>query len=136
MKLQYVPSENVVSLWPMVRDLIQTAIDFDIDCEDSLGDIYHRLLSCALHLHIVFDEKEGIVTAVVSSVLDTPTARIGTVCFLGSKVPLEDFMPFLSDLEAWAKEAGCLTLRVNGRPAWKKLMKDYSPSYLVLSKRL
>ena len=136
MELTLLAPQEVKQHWHLVRDYIQSAIDYDIDDEDCIGDIYHRLLQGNLHLHAGLVSDGEIKFAVVCSIDDSPKSRIGTICFLGSDLSNGEFLESLPDLEKWFKSVGCSRVRVRGRPGWKKLLTNYEPSYTVLSREL
>ena len=46
------------------------------------------------------------------------------------------FLQFLHDLEQFAKDEGCKTMRINGRKGWQRALADYKLKYVVLDKEL
>lgn len=47
-----------------------------------------------------------------------------------------DWLPYLVDIERWAKQSGCDRLRLDGRPGWERVMSmnGYKRLFTVLTK--
>lgn len=118
---------DVHKTWPLARDLIRAAIertglsDFsDIEKAVLAGD---QLLWLAISDHI-----EAAATTHLSRGVCTLIACSGH--------QRERWLPLFSRIEKYAKDEGCSTMRIWGRPGWQRVLDGYRIQHVCLEKDL
>ena len=94
----------------------------------SIDDVY---LACAVgeaQLHPL--EKSCIITEVV----DYPSLTVCRIWLAGGD--LDELMQAEKSIAVWAKAQGCDAMEINGRMGWKRKLKDYKATSVVLTKDL
>ena len=94
----------------------------------SIDDVY---LACAVgeaQLHPL--EKSCIITEVV----DYPRMSVCRIWLAGGD--LDELMDAEKSISVWAKSIGCDAMEINGRMGWKRQLKDYKATSVVLTKDL
>ena len=104
--------------------------------EYALGDIRKSLLTGANQLWVVMLAGE-VVGACVTEIIRYPKRKSCFVRFFSAEDGLrESWLDHLDIIEAWAKERGCDAVEVSGREGWKRVLKDYKLTHVVLRKAL
>lgn len=127
-----ITAPHVPEVWPQVVGLISAA------CETSRGkfdaaDIYQMLVNRDAQLWLVKESDVGGV--IVTQIVNYPHRK---VCWIRicTGHGREECFHHLKDIEAWAKEQGCGAMELIARPGWKKVLKDYECTHVVLEKDL
>jgi hypothetical protein len=118
---------DVQTVWPLARDMICTAIertklsDFaDIEKDVLSGD---QLLWLAIS-----DRIEAAATTHLSRNVCTLTACSGH--------QRERWLPLFAQIEKYAKDEGCKTMRIYGRRGWERVLDGYKSEHVILEKSL
>lgn len=122
-KLQCYASEQIHSVWPVYKPLIQKALDRGSNY--TIDEILEGLVSKDMQLWTWGDEA-----AMVTSIQNKDDKRWCLLLALGG-TNMEVWSVYLPILEEWAKSQGCQELRIYGRPGWKKLGFDIEYTKLV-----
>lgn len=81
-------------------------------------------------------EENGEMTmALVTEISVFPARKQCTLMFIGGGA-LDQCLPFLETIEAWARENGCERIVVDGRRGWLRKLKNYFERNVVLVKDL
>ena len=84
-------------------------------------------------LWIAFDH--GIVAAATTAICITPARKFCSIPLaFGVNTRLWD--QFIPMVEKYARDEGCVSLRICGRPGWKRVLKGFSEPWIVLDKDL
>jgi len=133
LELVRIPPEDVTLVWPLCQDYIEEGAYYG---EISPLRIYQLCLRDHLQLWLAWSDGkcEG---AGITMLLNCPE---GLVCQLAC-MSCDDFERCRREIapqwEVWAKERGCVSMRINGRPGWERLMRaDYTKRWVVIDKRL
>ena len=125
-KLRCYNSQDVYTVWPIYRPLIEKALDrgsiYTID------DILEGLCSSAMQLW-----TWGFDAAMVTTIQNDKETRWCLLLALGG-TNMEAWKGYLPILEDWARTKGCEELRIYGRPGWKRL--GFQLEYAKLVRRL
>jgi hypothetical protein len=127
-KLVCVDPERIYETWPHVEHLIRPAMIRS--GEMIVLDVLRMLASRRFLLWLIWDETE-IVGAVVTELADTIAGRICTIVSMGGK----DRKRWLHLLD-YARKEHCRAMRLYGRKGWKRVLRDYSETRIILEKEL
>lgn len=122
---------RVSEFWPYVKMMIRRA------AKRGGGDyaqIKHDVLGGLDLLWLAFDGEKVIATAITS---------LTTIC--GKKICIiaacggagwDRFGHLIEGLETYAKNEGCVAMRIYGRAGWRRLLSGYGVHSVVLEKGL
>lgn len=85
-------------------------------------------------LWMVWDGVE-IIAAAITSLGTINGEKVCTIVACGG-VGWSRFGHFINDLEKFAKDEGCTSVRINGRAGWRRVLKGYGVQSVVLRKEL
>jgi hypothetical protein len=96
--------------------------------------VYDGLQGGSLQLWVATDGQE-MKAACVTEIAEWPGARECVVLLCGG-YDVDQWLPFLGVIEAWAKAERCQRATIDGRAGWARKLPDYRPVSVVLSKEL
>ena len=94
----------------------------------SMEDVFGAVALGDAQLHPL--EKSCIITAIV----DYPQRSVCRIWLAGGE--LNELIEAEKSIAIWAKSLGCDAMEINGRMGWKRQLKDYTASSVVLTKEL
>ena len=113
-------------VWFRVRGLIAAALERGTG-ETTIEEVEEALASGLMLLWLGVDDIE-IVSAGITQLSD----NVCTLVAYGGR--REDHL--LQTIENYARDEGCKKLRVIGREGWRRVLKDYRLSHIVLEKAI
>lgn len=126
---------RVEEIWPHVEGFIASALWRSPD-GDKPTDALHELNAGHLLLWVVWAEDEHeLIAAATTRLIDIATGRICVITACGGK-KLERWKQFVGDIEKYARDEGCIELRLMGRKGWVKMFPDFREPWCLLSKEL
>jgi hypothetical protein len=131
MQLICVDPARVSEFWPYARDLIRAAIE-----HTKLSDfasIETDVLSGDQLLWLAFDGKS--ILAAATTHLTKPNNKVCTLTACAGS-DRRRWLPLLGKIEQYAKDEGCVTLRIFGRIGWKRVLKNYKMTHIILENDL
>jgi hypothetical protein len=114
-------------MWPHVKDKIRAAIErTDLS---AFEDIEADVLSGA---QLVWIAWEGEILAAAT------TKLVRNVCVLVacSGYDRERWLPLFAEIEKYAENEGCSSMRIYGRKGWERVLNGYRVEHVILEKRL
>lgn len=132
MRLREISPDGVLAVWPHARGYVLSAVRYE-DPEYSELDILNFLMSGGLTLFVM--EAEKILGGVVVSIHAYPNTKRCRIRWCGGE-DMEDWIALLSEIEEWAAQQGCTSVRISGRKGWERVLPDYSHAGVILVKRL
>lgn len=121
--------DRVNELWPHVRDYLATAVD---RCGDwTIEDIKTELDSAYLQLWIAWDGS--VAAAAITEIDNVPRGKVCRVVACGGHA---DWPEAIKTIEQFAKDEGCVAMRIHGRAGWSRLFRSYEIEWVALEKRL
>lgn len=124
-----VKPHDVQKVWPIARDLIRSAIE-RTDLSD-FADIEKDVLSGDQFLWLaISDRVEAAATTHLSRNVCTVTAVGG--------YQRERWLSLRAEIEKYAKEEGCHTIRAYGRKGWQRVLENdgWRVEHVILEKAL
>ena len=117
--------QSIELIWPLVKDLIQKPIDFNLG-EFNLEDVYNWLTSGYMHLWII-GNKEEILVAVVTEIVTYPRqTRLRIVLAGGKKNNMNRWFDIFwdkdSEIHKFAKKNNVKRFEVCGRDGWLRVL--------------
>jgi len=126
-----VPPDRINEVWPHVAGWLSNAVG---KCGDwTLKGIRAALDKEQAMLWIVWDGK--LHAAGVTQLIVIPKGKICQVVACGGDQIIPWDIAF-APVEAYAKEQGCVAMRIEGRPGWKRIFADYTLDWVCLEKDL
>ena len=123
---------NLDAVWPKVLPILTKALDRDADY--SPQDIYSQVKNYESQLMVC--ERAGAPEFVlVTSIVHVKNKKACSL-FLAAGENARHWISYLGSVENWARQSGCDSIRLSGRPGWQKLLKDYRLKDIVLEKSL
>lgn len=115
--------------WGFAKPLIAKGCKFS-NGKYHANDFYPDLLSRKMQLWI-----NKPTAAAITEIRNYPHKKVCCVIVAGGK-DLDQFQKDLEVIAAWGKEQGCATMRVEGRPGWQRVLKNYQLSTVSLERSL
>lgn len=80
-------------------------------------------------------EGEEVIAVLISEINTFP---LGWVCnfVIGTGKQRHKWEHFRHDLARWAKAQGCIRMRLEARPGWKRIFKGYRSTHVILEMEL
>jgi hypothetical protein len=123
---------RIDEMWPHVRDKIRAAVEATDLCDFDLTE--RDVLAGDLLLWVAWD---GIsVLAAATTRLAGSNSRKRCMITACAGYDLERWVSLRSEIEKYAKNEGCFSVRTMGRKGWERVLTDYRVEYVVLEKRL
>lgn len=125
-------SHRINEVWPAVAPIIERALEFG-DGKYALTDIHRFLEEQACQLWIIHNTA-GIAGALVTQIVNYPQDR--RLCFFAcAGVEADKWLHLNEVIKCYAREQGCSSVEIYGRPGWVKKMKPYGfkPIHVVLT---
>ena len=131
-----VPRRHLDTLWPMVLPWL-AAVEQRADGRETVADLRHWLEQGALQLWVWMEEDDSVTGVLITEIINQARARICRLRVCTGRDP-KRWLPFVSVIEAWAKEQGCQGMEPIGRPGWAKLLAPlgYRVTHQVMWKPL
>jgi len=133
MNLVCVDPEKVEKIWPHVSMFLQSAYVRGSG-DDDLESLKRDLDDKKALLWVVWDGN-GIIAAAATKLIKTSTKIVCVIAACGGR-DLVKWLPFIADLESYAKAENCDEMRVMGRHGWQKFLPEYYQPWVCLAKRL
>jgi hypothetical protein len=116
-RLYGVLSHAIDSVWPDASKLLEKAVNY-ADGKYALTDIYQAIKNRDMQLWVAFDDV-GMCAACVTQIICYPRKKVLFLLFSGG-MRFEKWMHLTYDMVAFAKEHGCSSVELHGRPGWEK----------------
>lgn len=130
-KLVCVDPAHIDEMWPHVRDKIRAAIERT--GLSSFADIESDVLSGMQLVWIAWDGKEVLAAATTQIVKPLSKICVLTAC---SGYDRERWLPLFAEIEKYAENEGCSSMRIYGRKGWERVLTGYRAEHVILEKRL
>lgn len=131
-ELVCIAPHQVRTIWPRVRDRLHRAVK-KTDLNHTL-DIERDLFEGDGLLWLAMRGME-IDAAAVTLLMRTDRNLVCVVTACGGE-EMENWLPLLAEIEAWAKAEGAAKVRIIGRRGWVRALPSYRVSNVVLERLL
>lgn len=83
-------------------------------------------------------EDGALRSMLLTRIVEFPRMRVCEMLAAVGESRDETMVPFLADIEAWARRQGCLLMQPIARPGWERVFKPYGyvRTHSILEKRL
>jgi hypothetical protein len=131
-ELVCVDPARVAEIWPHARALIRAAIDHT--GLSDFADIEANVLSGDQLLWLAWGGK-SIEAAATTQLI---AVRAHKVCVLTACAGQNRarWLPLFEQIEAFARNEGCLCMRIYGRKGWERVLSSYRVEHVILEKVL
>lgn len=119
--------DRLTDQWLRCHKWISDALEYSGGTH-SMDDVFGAVALGDAQLHPL--EKSCIITEVV----DYPQMSVCRIWLAGGD--LDELMDAEKSISVWAKSIGCDAMEINGRMGWKRQLKDYKATSVVLTKDL
>lgn len=121
-RLDLIPPQFCVDLWPQIRDYIRPAVDRS-GGRWTMEHILSGLILGQQGLWVVYDQDK-IVGALTTEVVTYPAKRMLAIHFLGGENMNEWYWTMSDAMIAHAKQRGCSGIETTARAGFWKWFKD------------
>jgi hypothetical protein len=128
-------ADDVLSVWDRIAPLLEKAIHYS-DGKYNLEKIKEGVLARILQVWVA-ERTNTITTCMVTEIKNYPTdTRLTVVFYAGESV--KEYMHFKEVLYQWAREHGCSSVELYGRPGWERVLKEdnFEKIHTVLRRKL
>ena len=131
-ELVCVDPKRVHEIWPHVVELIhgavqRTNLSHTLDIDDNVLH-GHGLLWLACR-------ESEIIAAMTTSLVRTDRDKICILTACGGGA-MDDWLPLLRKIEAYARDEGCALVRIYGRKGWARVLQNYHTEHIILERPL
>lgn len=127
-----VDPEKINEIWPHVEPLLKPAMVRS--GEMFMADLLRSLCDKRMLLWLAWDGAE-IVGTCVTELSETINGRICVIVAMGGK-DRKRWIHFTKQLEGFALAEKCRAMRLYGRRGWKRVLRDYRETRVILEKEL
>jgi hypothetical protein len=132
LNLVCVDPAKVHLFWPQVKSGVRLAL------ERGVGGLFEEteksVLSGVSLVWLAVNES-GIRGVLITDLIRTDDGLQCEIVTLHGE-GMKDWLRFLPDIEQFARNEGCTSIRVTGREGWSRILTDYDQIGVVLEKRL
>ncbi len=123
------PKQNE-KFWPYVEPLLRPAIE-NVGLSD-FDEFRSEILRGDALVWIAFDR--GKIKSAASTVLQkVGPAKVCVLTACGGH-GMNEWLPLIEKIEAFAKAEGCASMRIFGRPGWLRALDGYRKTAIVIEK--
>lgn len=123
---------RISEAWPLVRSAIEAAFNkVDIGRFDELQN---DVLNGDALLWLVHRDSK-VLAAIVTQITLSQKSKVCMVSALAGSGRGE-WLHLEAKIAAYAKDAGCVAMRMIGRRGWKRVLRDYAEIGVVLERQL
>lgn len=97
-------------------------------------DLLGALASRRMLLWLIWDGSR-IVGAVVTEISETITGRVCVLVAMGGE-RRDRWLHLLGQIEDYAMQENCRAVRLYGRKGWKRVLRDYRETRIIMEKEL
>lgn len=121
LRLCGIMADKVNEIWPKIEKMLTEAVKYS-DGKFRIEDIFQLLLSRDMQLWTVVDNKENILSSIVTQVVNFPRKNVMFIMFIAG-IRFNDWASLVSHLIQFAKAHNCETIEGYGRDGWETKSK-------------
>lgn len=122
---------RIDEVWPHVRGFILDAI---AKCGDWTENDIRSELDQANCLLWIRTDGSALCGAGVTQLIEARHGKTCNVMVYGG--PCDDWPSAFAPIERYARDEGCVAIRIQGREGWKRVFRDYDLAWITLEMRL
>lgn len=123
---------RIEEIWPHIEPWFAKAV---AQCGDWTVDAIREGVGAERMLLWILWDGEALKAAAVTQLIIVPRGKVCTVVACGGSAA-GSWKSAISPIEKYAKEEGCVSMRIQGRVAWTRVFDDYDLEWVALEKRL
>lgn len=133
-RLVAIGPRDLEAWWPRGVHLVQKWIGESWG-EWSIPEVYDAIAARELQWWLAVDGEP--VAMALTQILGTDSRKRCHILGIAGE-DMHTWLPYLVDIEAWARQTGCTRLTGAGRPGWERVLKDkgFVRMYSVIVKEL
>jgi len=118
-------------VWPHARDKIKRAIE--ATGLSAFEDIEDGVFAGEQLLWLAWDGSE--IVAVATTQITKPLSKVCTLTACAGH-GRERWLPLFGQIEQYATDEGCSSMRIFGRKGWERVLTGYTSKHVILEKPL
>ncbi len=124
---------DIGGIWGEVGPLLAKALVYSDDI--TLGQVRERLDRGEYQLWTA--QREGVIDAAwCTRIADYPRGKVCEIALCGGE-GIERWLELtIEPIALWAKDLGCVSLRIYGRKGWSKLLPDFREVSRVIERKI
>lgn len=124
--------DHLARVWPLVSHWIENAVG---KCGDWTEETIRAELDRGECLLWILWDGQARAACVTKLVIVPKRGKICTIVACGGDQVIPWSVAF-TPIEKYAKYSGCVSMRIEGRPGWKRVFPDYELDWVCLNKDL
>lgn len=133
--LQFVGPNDMPILWPHIQGMLREACEWSAG-QFSVAGVVAGIMNGEYRPAVFFDEKDKPQSLMILSVSQFPTGKRILEVLLASGSALKEWLTLQPQLDAYAKENECSSLRMIGREGLARLMPEWKRTAIVLEREI
>lgn len=134
LQLLCIRKEDVTKIW---RGDVHDMLDAGFAAADMQmpDDILEQLETGTRLLWVAVTVEAKIVAAMLTQLFEMRTGKVCKMMECGG-TRLSDWKHMCVEIERYAKDEGCTSVMVTGRPGWSGVLTDYKITAVILEKKI
>lgn len=122
MNLELVGQNWLDTVWPDVQDRLDALCKKFMGGKYEAGDLLEACRSGEMQMWLAIDQEARKICGVcLTEVVVYPRGKWGRVWFLAGE-RMQEWLPFLCNIEAWFRAEGCVGVTTGGRREWVRVL--------------
>ena len=126
-----VDPKRVHEIWPHAKDKIKSAIEQT--GLSAFDDTEYDVLSGDQLLWLAWEN--AILAAATTRLTSSGGRKVCEIVACGGE-DRDRWLPLIEQIETYAENEGCLSVRIIGRAGWERVLGGYRREYVILEKAL
>lgn len=127
-----VDPRRVREIWPHAAALLRSALRRTT--LNALEDVEADILSGRSLLWLAWAD-EGIQAAATTVLINSEAGKVCVITACGG-AGMKRWLPLLDGIEAYARDEGCVRVRIYGRKGWLRVLDGYREKHVILDKEI
>lgn len=132
-KLSGIQADEVDTVWADVTPYLQNVLPRSHG-EYTIDSVRHALLKRDMQLWIGYEDS--IVYVGITELVSYPSGKLVAIISMLAGERVDEWLNHMDLFENWARDVGAESIRILGRPGWKKKLPGFRPIYSVLERTL
>jgi len=133
--LEFVGPNDFPRLWPHLHPMLKEACEWSAG-QFSVAGVVEGVMNGEYRPAIFFDDKGKPLAMMILSVSQFPTGKRILEVLLASGSALKEWLTLQPQLDDYAKENECVSLRMIGREGLQRLMPEWKRTAIVLEREI
>ena len=135
LSLVFIDPNELPHLWPHLQPLLAEACEWSAG-QFSVSSVVAGIMNGEYRAAVFFDEKHMPQSLMILSVSEFPTRKRILEVLLASGSALKEWLTLQPQLDAYARQFECHSIRMIGREGLQRLMPEWKRTAIVLEREI